>query len=222
MAERDAGAQVRVPQVRVWDPFVRVFHWGTVALFFATFFSPDYKWLHEPLGYTVLGLVVARILWGLVGSRHARFTDFVHRPRTVMAYLRQLRTGDAPRYLGHNPAGGAMVALLLVMLVVVAGSGWMTETDRWFGVPWVDHLHHISAHLLLILVGVHVTGVVVSSVLHRENLVRAMVTGRKPAELPGHAGSRPAGRAGTAGSGGAGRELQRENGAAALAGRDPG
>jgi len=177
--------------IRVWDPFVRVFHWGTVALFSATFLSPDEKWLHEPLGYAVLALVSARILWGLVGTRHARFTDFVRGPRAVLAYLGALRRGRAPRYLGHNPAGGAMVALLLAMLVLVAGSGWMTETDRWFGVPWVDHLHHISAHLLLILIGLHLVGVVVSSVLHRENLVAAMVTGRKPAELPGrHDGGR--------------------------------
>jgi cytochrome b len=202
MAKRDPGAQVRV-----WDPFVRVFHWGMVALFAATYLSPDAKWLHEPLGYAVLVLAAARILWGLVGSRHARFADFVRGPRAVLAYLRQLRHGEAPRYLGHNPAGGAMVALLLAMLVLVAGSGWMTETDRWFGVPWVDHLHHISAHLLLILIGVHVAGVVVSSVLHRENLVLAMWTGRKPAALPGH---HP------------GRESQGENGTAAVSGGDAG
>lgn len=186
------GSSARAPgaHVRVWDPFVRVFHWGTVLLFTATYFSPDWKWLHEPLGYAVLGLVVARILWGLVGSRHARFTDFVRHPRHVLTYLRALRRGEAPRYLGHNPAGGAMVVILLGMLVVVAGSGWMSETDRWFGVPWVDHLHHISAHLLMLLVGVHLLGVIVSSVLHRENLVLAMLTGRKPATLeePGGGG----------------------------------
>lgn len=181
MAGREPGAQIRV-----WDPFVRCFHWGMVGLFAATFLSPDAKWLHEPLGYAVLALAVARIAWGVVGSRHARFADFVRGPRAVAAYLGQLRRGEAPRYLGHNPAGGAMVALLLAMLVLVAGSGWMTETDRWFGVPWVDHLHHVSAHLLLILIGVHVVGVVVSSLLHRENLVLAMLTGCKPAELGGH------------------------------------
>lgn len=171
-------------EVPVWDMFVRVFHWGTVALFTTAFLSPDDKWLHEPVGYVLLALVLARIVWGFAGGRYARFTSFVVSPAGLLRYLKLLRAGAAPRHLGHNPAGGAMIVLLLVMLVVVAGSGWMTETDRWFGVPWVDHLHHLSAHLLLVLVGVHVLGVVVSSVLHRENLVRAMITGRKPRALP--------------------------------------
>lgn len=171
-------------EVRIWDLFVRVFHWGTVALFATAFLSSDDKWLHEPVGYALLALVLARIVWGFSGGRYARFASFVASPAGVLRYLRLLRAGTAPRHLGHNPAGGAMIVLLLAMLIVVAGSGWMTETDRWFGVPWVDHLHHLSAHLLLVLVGIHVLGVVVSSVLHRENLVRAMITGRKPRDLP--------------------------------------
>jgi len=177
-----SGDTVRAREVRVWDRFVRLFHWGTVALFATAFLSPDDKALHEPVGYVLLALVMLRIGWGFVGPRHARFTNFLASPAAVLRYLRLLRQGRAPRYLGHNPAGGMMIVLLLVMLVVVAGSGWMTETDRWFGVPWVDHLHHISAKLLLVLVGLHLTGVIVSSGLHRENLVRAMITGRKPVE----------------------------------------
>jgi cytochrome b len=179
LGERTTAAP---PMLRVWDPFVRVFHWSAVALFATAFLSPDEKSLHEPVGYVLLALVAARIVWGVVGSHNARFTSFVTRPSNVIAYLRQLRRGDAPRHLGHNPAGGAMIVLLLVMIMVVAGSGWMSETDRWFGVPWVSHLHHISAKLLLVLIGVHVAGVVISSLLHRENLVRAMITGRKPAD----------------------------------------
>lgn len=194
-------------QVRVWDPLVRCFHWATAALFVAAFLSPDEKSIHEPLGYAVLALVVMRLLWGVVGSPHARFGDFVRGPSAVIGYLRALGRGQAPRYLGHNPAGGAMVIVLLAMLVLVAGSGWMTETDRWFGVPWVDDLHHISAHLLLILVGVHLAGVLVSSLLHRENLLLAMLTGRKRAERK---------RVRSAGSG----EGERKAGTAAVAGHD--
>jgi cytochrome b len=179
-------------EVRVWDPFVRLFHWGAVALFATAFLSSDEKSLHEPIGYAVLVLVSLRIAWGIIGTRHARFTDFVVRPNAVLQYLRLLRKGCAPRHLGHNPAGGTMILLLLAMLVLVAGSGWMTETDRWFGVPWVDHLHHISAKLLLLLIGVHVAGVVVSSWMHRENLVRAMITGRKPVTPVGYAASEAA------------------------------
>jgi cytochrome b len=192
----EVSAWQRAQQVKVWDPFVRCFHWATVVLFAAAFLSPDEKSIHEPLGYALLVLAVARICWGVAGSRHARFGNFVSGPRAVISYLRALGRGQAPRYLGHNPAGGAMVVVLLAMLVLVAGSGWMSETDRWFGVPWVDHLHHISAHLLLILVGVHLLGVLVSSLSHRENLVLAMLTGRKRVRSTGAGeGEREAGAA---------------------------
>ena len=177
-----SGRSAEAGEVFVWDRFVRVFHWSTVALV-ATAFIFDNRWLHETAGLIVLPLVALRILWGFVGPAHARFADFLARPAAILAYLRAVHAGHAPRFLGHNPAGGAMVAVLLTLLPVVAGSGWMSETDRWFGVPWVSHLHAISAHLLQLLVGLHVAGVIVSSVLHRENLVRAMVTGRKPALL---------------------------------------
>jgi cytochrome b len=176
---RSAGGEIRV-----WDLFVRVFHWGTAALVGVAFLTEDMKSLHEAAGYVVLPLVLARIAWGFVGPRHARFSDFVTRPATTLAYLRALRAGRAPRFFGHNPAGGAMVVALLALLVVVAGSGWMSETDRWFGVPWVADLHAAAANLLFWLVGLHVAGVVLSSWLHRENLIRAMFTGRKSATLP--------------------------------------
>ncbi len=176
-----------VPTVLVWDRFVRLFHWATALLVLIAFLTTDdLRWLHEDAGYAVLALVAARIVWGVVGGRHARFVSFVCGPRDVARYLRLLRSGRAPRYLGHNPAGGIMIVALLALLVVVGGSGWLSETNAYFGVPWVDHLHHVSAHLLLVLVGLHLAGVVMSSWLHRENLVRAMVTGRKRRE-PGRA-----------------------------------
>lgn len=166
--------------VPVWDRFVRVFHWSTVTLVLIAYLTTDdARVLHELTGYCVLVLVLARVAWGLIGTRHARFSNFVVHPRTVLDYLRQLVRGQAPRHLGHNPAGGAMIVVLLALLLVVAGSGWLSETDAFFGVPWVDHLHHMSAHLLLLLIGAHVVGVMVSSWLHRENLLLAMLTGRK-------------------------------------------
>ena len=170
------------PTVVVWDRFVRLFHWGQASLVLLAFLTTDdARWLHEFAGYAVLALIAARLVWGLVGTRHALFISFLASPRAVLRYLALLRDGRAPRYLGHNPAGGAMIVALLGLLVIVAGSGWLSETDAYFGVPWVDHLHHISAHLLLVLVGLHIAGVIVSSWLHRENLVLAMITGRKPA-----------------------------------------
>jgi len=170
-----------VPQpatVRVWDPFVRLFHWGTLALVVTAFLSDDAKTLHMVVGYGVLALVTARIVWGFVGTRHARFTDFVAGPRTIGAYLRSL-LAHPRRYLGHNPAGGAMVLVLLALLVATCVTGWLSQTDRFYGDDRVSGAHSVLTTLLLIAAGLHVAGVAVASLLHRENLVRAMLTGRK-------------------------------------------
>lgn len=163
----------------VWDPFVRIFHWCTVGLVVVAFFSDADRAVHDTAGYAVLALVLARIAWGLVGSAHARFSDFIAPPGRILAYLRDIPAGRARRYIGHNPAGGAMIVALLTLLLVTVGSGWLSETDAFFGISWVSRLHDRSAYLLLALVGLHVLGVVVSSVLHRENLLLAMITGRK-------------------------------------------
>lgn len=180
MRSRSAWLAADEPTVPVWDRFVRLFHWSTASLVLIAFLTTDdARWLHELAGYLVLVLIAARLAWGLIGTRHALFISFVAGPRAVLRYLVLLRAGRAPRYIGHNPAGGAMILALLLLLTIVAGSGWLSETDAYFGVPWVDHLHHYSAHLLLVFVGLHVAGAVVSSWLHRENLVLAMITGRK-------------------------------------------
>lgn len=168
----------------VWDRFVRVFHWSTVLLVAAAF-AVENRWLHEAAGSIVLPLVALRVLWGFIGPAHARFADFVAHPVAILAHLRALRAGHALRFLGHGPAGGAMAVMLLTLLPVVAGSGWIAASGRRFGGFRLSHLHAASAHLLLLLVGLHVAGVLASSVLHRENLVRAMLTGRRPAALPG-------------------------------------
>lgn len=180
MAQTAAGAQIKV-----WDPFVRLFHWGVVALVAAAFLTQDSHALHIPVGYAVLVLVGLRVVWGFVGTRHARFADFVTGPRSVVDYLQSLRTGHPRRYLGHNPAGGAMVIGLILLLLATAGTGWLSTTDMFFGNDLVSGLHSGLASVLVAVAGVHVLGVVASSFLHRENLVRAMLTGRKPADLPG-------------------------------------
>jgi cytochrome b len=190
--------------VAVWDGFVRAFHWGAVALVAIAFLSPDDKSVHEPIGYAVLALVAARLAWGVFGSRHARFGDFVVAPATVIRYLRALGIGRARRYLGHNPAGGMMVLALLGVLLVATLSGWLSETDRFFGVEWVSTLHSASTDVLLGLVVCHVGGVAVSSLLHGENLIGAMVTGRKARQLDYEAGAaaRPVGHPDLAAMGG--------------------
>ena len=141
--------------------------------------SDEGRALHEGAGYAALALVLVRILWGFLGPRHARFSSFVRSPGAVLTYLKDAAGLRARRYLGHNPAGGAMILLLLAMVATAGISGWLSETDRFFGVAWVEDLHRASANALIALIAFHVAGVAFSSVAHGENLVRAMITGRK-------------------------------------------
>ena len=171
------------PSVRVWDPLVRLFHWSLVAAFATAFLAEEGGRVHDAAGYVVLALIAFRLVWGIVGPGHARFADFVPRPGQLRDYLAGLARGRPARFLGHNPAGAVMIILLLATVFVAAGSGWLMTSDRFWGVEWVEELHEGSAWLALALVGVHVTGVVVSSLVHRENLIRAMITGRKPATV---------------------------------------
>ncbi len=192
--------------VAVWDPLVRVFHWSLAASFCVAYLSEDdFMSLHEWAGYTVAALVGFRLAWGLIGTRHARFGDFVTTPRKVLAYLGQIFRGDAPRYLGHNPAGGLMIVALLLSLAATALAGMamlgMDGAGPLAGlVPAGDgealeEIHEFLANFALFLVVLHVAGVLVSSLLHRENLVRAMITGLKPAQIDDpehHDGRHPA------------------------------
>ena len=181
-----AGDAMPPATVRVWDPLVRIFHWSLVGVFAFAFATGD-EWdaAHETAGYVAAGLVAFRILWGLVGPRHARFSDFVRGPGTVAGYLRDATTFRARRYLGHNPAGGAMVLALLGAIAGIATTGYMMTTDAWWGVEWVEEAHEALVYGTLGLIALHVGGVVLASVEHRENLVRSMLTGRKRAAAPG-------------------------------------
>lgn len=165
---------------RVWDPFVRFFHW-TLVLAFATAWltgedAEGWAWLHEQAGYYILALLGLRMIWGFVGSRHARFSDFLYRPARILAYTKGLFNGQADHYLGHNPAGGLMVILLLTLLTLTGLSGLLLEGS---GREVWEEFHEFVSHLVILLVIVHVVGVVVASRLHGENLVKAMLTGRK-------------------------------------------
>ncbi|MEZ5667884.1 MAG: cytochrome b/b6 domain-containing protein [Alphaproteobacteria bacterium] len=166
--------------VRVWDPAVRLFHWGLAASFAVAWISAE-EWqaLHEWAGYAAGALIAFRLVWGVVGTRYARFAHFVPTPRGALGYLRAIAGGREARHLGHNPAGGAMIVALLVAMAGLCLTGWMQTTDAWWGVRWVKQTHELLANGLLALVGLHVAGVLLASLRHRENLVRAMVTGRK-------------------------------------------
>jgi len=171
--------------VRVWDPLVRIFHWSLVGLFTFAFLTGD-EWQqpHEIAGYIIAGLIAVRVIWGLVGSRHARFSSFVYRPSTVAGFLGDTLRLKARRYLGHNPAGGLMVLALLLTIAVISISGWMMTTGAFWGVGWVEELHEGAAFTALGLIALHIGGVIVASLEHGENLVRAMLTGRKRAAGP--------------------------------------
>ncbi|MGV8938041.1 MAG: cytochrome b/b6 domain-containing protein [Allorhizobium sp.] len=166
--------------VKVWDPLVRLFHWSLVGLLAFSFFTGDeWKSAHIVSGYCVAGLIALRLIWGVVGTRHARFSSFVARPRTVVSFLKDTLQLRARRYLGHNPAGGAMVLLLLAAVCAIALTGYMQTTDAYWGVAWVENAHKTLVYLTLGLVVLHVGGVILASLEHRENLVRAMITGWK-------------------------------------------
>ena len=169
--------------VRVWDPVIRIFHWSLVAGVAVAWLTAD-EWddLHAVAGYVVAGLLAVRLIWGLLGSHYARFTQFLCRPSTVIAYLRDMTAGRERRYLGHNPAATAMIVALLATLAGIAVTGWMLENDAG---DTVEELHEVLANGLLVLIALHVVGVILASVRHRENLTRAMVTGDKRAPEDG-------------------------------------
>ena len=178
-----AGGLAPPATVKVWDPFVRVFHWSLVALFIVAFLTGDeVEWLHLWAGYAIAALIVIRIIWGFIGPRHARFSDFVKGPRAVAVFLKQSVHLQAPRYLGHNPAGGMMILLLLAALIGLSVTGHLMNTDTFWGSKSLEEVHEVIAYGALALVGLHVLGVIVASMEHRENLIKAMITGRKRAD----------------------------------------
>ncbi|TPQ35330.1 cytochrome B [Bradyrhizobium guangdongense] len=175
----DAGG-VPPASVKVWDPFVRVFHWSLAGLFLLAYMTgDDIVKVHIAAGYAIAGLLALRIVWGFVGPPHARFSAFLRSPRAVLAYLRDVVLLRAPRYLGHNPAGGAMIVALIVLLIGTCTTGHMMTTDAYWGSEMLEDVHEALANLTIGLVVVHVLGVLVASFEHRENLVKAMITGSK-------------------------------------------
>lgn len=244
---RIAETGMSTRDIKVWDRFVRIFHWSLVGLFTLAYLTgDDAETVHEWAGYAIVALIASRIVWGFIGSKHARFSDFVRAPSAVLNYIKGLATGKAGRTLGHNPAGGWMVLLLLVSVLATAGSGLvvlgledegplaghiaadglivsvgntfggyegegdsahddkdddeeyehrnahmasagdtgsnMSATDKQLFESAEDaweEIHEFLANLTVLLIILHVAGVVLSSIAHRENLVRAMVTGMK-------------------------------------------
>ena len=190
-----ANPQAANQKIRVWDRFVRFFHWSLVISFALSYWSAKAgkHELHALFGYFLVGLVLVRLVWGLVGSRYARFTNFIHTPAEVLRYLKAIAAGHPRRFLGHNPAGGIMVIALLATLVFITFTGLTVlavidfdgpllgllkpMTDQEAYAAWSSHAYAVN--IILGMVGLHLAGVILATVQHKENLVRAMITGYK-------------------------------------------
>lgn len=170
-------------RILVWDVPTRVFHWLLVSSFAGAYYIADserYRDIHVKLGYIFLGLIAFRVLWGFWGTRYARFRSFLFKPGEVMAYLSALIKRKPSQYLGHNPAGSVAIWLLLLLGIISGVTGVMALKD--IGGDIVVEWHDLVSEGMLAVVAVHVLGVLVSSVMHRENLVRSMITGFKDGE----------------------------------------
>lgn len=175
----EAGRPEPEPTVRVWDPLVRLLHWSLAACVFGAFLVEEGDTAHRVLGYIAMGLVALRVLWGFFGTPHARFRDWVRGPRAVSRYLHERLTGSSRRRLGHNPAAGVVMLTLLAGVVLVGVTGWMLTLDAFWGAQWLENLHEVLAWGLLGLIGLHVLAALVESFHYRENLIAAMLHGRK-------------------------------------------
>jgi cytochrome b len=167
-------------KILVWDAPVRVFHWLMVLSFAGAYITAEserWRLLHVSLGYTLGGLVAFRLIWGVLGTRYARFASFVRGPSAVRRYLSSILRGRPEHHVGHNPAGAVAIVLLLLMSAATFVTGWANYNE--LGGAWLEALHEGVANFMLAVVGVHVAGAVVASWLHRENLVRSMLNGRK-------------------------------------------
>ena len=179
------------PKIKAWDPLIRIFHWSLVFFFLLAFITED-DWmnLHAQAGYAISFLIGFRLLWGIIGTRTARFFGFVKPPQVVMSHLKGMLSFKASHYLGHNPVAAVMVILLLLSIALVCFSGLVVYASEgqgpladtlfasWRG-EWMEEVHEFFANFTLLLIVAHVAGVVFSSFLEGENLVKAMITGRK-------------------------------------------
>jgi cytochrome b len=166
--------------VKVWDFPLRLTHWALAFFVLLAWFTPSkYDGLHRFAGYAVIGLIVFRLGWGFFGTRFSRFHTVGRRLRAAPGYLANLRQGTTGRYRGLNPAGTAMLVSMLVLLVISTLTGWLSTTVRFFGVWWIEDTHGWVSDAIIVLVVIHVGGVLLMSVVQKENLVRSMITGWK-------------------------------------------
>lgn len=164
----------------VWDPLLRVLHWGLAFSVIVAFFTHARSpLLHDIAGYAALALATVRLCWGFVGPAPARFENFIASPAATWRYAKALLKGAEPHFVGHNPLGAWMIVMLLVTVAGASASGWLFETDAFWGDAWVEDVHAFFGNLFVPLIALHVGGVIVTSVRQKENLLAAMIHGRK-------------------------------------------
>lgn len=164
----------------VWDPFIRLFHWSLVGLFAANaLFTEDESALHEWVGYAAVTLIALRLFWGLIGPRHARFTDFMPSPRAALQQVQEIATGRRCVRLGHTPLGALMILNLLVTILLIGATGYMMTTNAFWGIGWVEETHEVLVGWAEVSIVVHIAAVIWESVRTGVNLPRAMVSGVK-------------------------------------------
>lgn len=169
--------------VKVWDPLVRLFHWTLVGSFVANaFLTRPGKDVHQWVGYAVAGLIALRLVWGVIGTRHARFADFIPTPAALLAQMQDMATGRRRVHAGHSPLGALMIFNLLLTMAAIAATGYAQTTVAFFGVEWVGEAHEALVVWAELSIVVHVLAVVVESRRLGVNLPKSMLTGYK--ELP--------------------------------------
>ncbi|AUL98795.1 cytochrome B [Zoogloeaceae bacteirum Par-f-2] len=174
------SSNLTLQAVRVWDRFVRIVHWTLVSCVLTNYFVlDDGETVHQWLGYLAGALVAARIVWGFIGSEHARFANFMPTRSRLSAHLSRLRAGQYDQHLGHNPLGAVMMLALMVSILAVAVSGFLQTTDAFWGEEWVQEFHEALASLLIGFAVIHGSAAIVMSRLEGVNLIGAMITGVK-------------------------------------------
>ncbi|QYD69855.1 cytochrome b/b6 domain-containing protein [Paraburkholderia edwinii] len=165
-------------RIRIWDWWVRVTHWVIAGIVIWNLFGPTDP-LHRKLGYAAAALVGVRIVWGMIGTRYARFSAWWPTRSRLLAYLRSLASGKPSRHLSHNPLGALMALMLWVLVIALALTGWLMRLDAFWGEDWPQEIHTLLAVALEVCVCVHIAATIVMSVWTRENLIAAMLTGYK-------------------------------------------
>ncbi len=170
-------------KILVWDAPTRAFHWLQALCFLGAYLTSDsekYRDIHVTLGYILFGLIVFRLLWGFIGTRYAKFSSFLFKPSQIIGYILSLFKGKPEHYIGHNPVGSIAIWLLLGLGLTLGVSGVMLLQDDVADI--VEEIHDFATDAMLVVIGLHLIGVFMSSFLHKENLARAMVTGSKSGE----------------------------------------